>query len=200
MLTDTLSPREIFTAVLFNGPLLRSDAVVVLCGEDAEHRANVGIQLLQQQAAPRIVLSGGLHTPPSRLGAAHLRTALIGKGVTPERILVDDDSLNTRDQAVHVVRLAVEQGWRRLLLAVSPYHAPRAYLTFVKALREAEQQDVIRVVVVPASQTAWFASPDGVSRTRVDLLALEAEKVERHPAHVATYEEGLAYLESWEGR
>ena len=189
--------REQFCAVLASGPLLRADAIVVLCGEDGASRLDTCVELLRQQAAPTIVLSGGLDQPPRILGASRLASVLYGKGVSPGRVLVEIESQNTREQAVIVVAMAQAREWRRLLLVVSPYHAPRAFLTFVRALQDVGAAEAINVLVVPAA-SSWFAAPEGASTTRLALLTSEFAKVEEYGAHVATYEEGIQYLAFWE--
>jgi uncharacterized SAM-binding protein YcdF (DUF218 family) len=199
-MTETLSAREQFAAVLYTGPLLKSDAIIVLCGEDADPRVDVAAQLLMTGGAPRIVLSGGKHKPPRWQGAEALRATLMGKGIAHDRIILESASQHTREQAVNVVSMAMSEGWRRLLLVASSYHMPRAFLTFVRVLTEHGQEQVIRVVPVPASHSAWGASPAGMSLTRMELLGIETRKAEEYRPHVASYEDGLAYHEWWEGR
>lgn len=186
-------------AVLDHGPLIRADAIVVLCGEDADGRMAVALQLLKSAAAPRIVLSGGLDDPPRLQGASRVRAALIDAGVHPDRLIVEPDALHTRDQAVNVVRLAMTEGWTRLLLVASPYHQYRAFLTFLKVLQEMDAEERIRLVPAPAT-LSWWGCPPGTDATRLDLLASEVEKITRYAEHVASFSDGLAYLKRWEGQ
>jgi uncharacterized SAM-binding protein YcdF (DUF218 family) len=181
--------------------LLRGDAIVVLCGEDAELRLAVGVELLLRQAAPLLVLSGGLDHPPRILGARSLAPVAMGRGVAPDRLILEQDSHNTHENAVHVIEMAIARGWKRILLVASPYHLPRAFLTFVRRLHEMGEAEKLYVVPVPASQTPWFQPPPGAPAedTRLALYRLEAEKVGRYGDHVATYAQGLAYLQRWEG-
>lgn len=194
------NPRERFTAVLFNGPLLRADAIVLLCGEDATPRIATALELLHQSAAPLIVCSGGRHEPPRYLGALSAMSALLSGGLASDRILMEDQSQHTREQAVNVVEMAVLREWRRVLLVASAYHLPRAFLAFVRALNEAGEGERIQLVAVPASASPWFRAPEGMTATRLDLLEAEWGKVAAYGSHVATYEEGLAHLAYWEGR
>ena len=150
--------RERFCAVLSNGPLLKSDAVVVLCGEDSLPRLEIGVQLMVSNAALFVVLTGGKHNPPRWWGANELAPKLMGKGVAHNKILLDAISMNTRDQAVNIVDRAIEEGWRRLMLVASPYHSYRAFLTFLRALQEREADKTIQLVMVPASQVPWWLS------------------------------------------
>lgn len=200
-MTDDTDPRarETFLAVLARPPLQGADAIVVLCGEDGVPRAKVGLHLLAAGYAPRVVLSGGLDDPPRLMGATTLHARLMGKGLAPDRILLEGASTNTREQAVNVVALAQSEGWKALLLVASPQHLPRAFLTFLRALQEVGATGTVRLVPVPASQLAWWSAPEGVTTPRIELLGAELAKCEQYREHVARYEEGLAYLQHWEG-
>jgi uncharacterized SAM-binding protein YcdF (DUF218 family) len=194
--------RERFLAVLYTGPLLQSDAIVVLAGEDAAPRLAVAAQLLRDGGAAKILVTGGRHDPPRHVGATACAAQLMGMGIKPACLITDDRPQHTRDQAVAFAASAQQESWGRVLLVASSYHLPRAYLTFVKALAEAEMPDTVHVCPVPTSQTPWFGSPAGVDATRGDLLAVELAKIDEYGAqgHVASYAEGLAYLQHWEGR
>jgi uncharacterized SAM-binding protein YcdF (DUF218 family) len=195
-----ISDREQFLACLFSGPLLKSDAVVVLCGQDGIERAKVGVQLFRQQEPPPfLVLSGGVDNEKCE-GAKTCHPFVMGQGVSPSRIILETESTNTREQAVNVVGMAIERSWRRLLLVASPYHVPRVFLTFLKALQEVDKDEEVQLVAVPASHLPWWKSPKGEKRTRLELLSGEAGKIAMYPQHIASYSKGLDHLRLWEGR
>jgi hypothetical protein len=193
-----ITSREEFSAVLFNGPLVRGDAIVLLAGEDADARLEVTYQIFKQRAANTIVVTGGLQDE-SKKSADTLRHSLIGKGVSPHVIVVDDEAKNTREQAVNVIDLAVRNDWKRLLLVASAYHCPRSYLTFLKRLKELDLEERIHISIVPASQSKWFGCPEGMNEERLDLLAREYAKIDTYEEHVARTDEGIDYLRYWEG-
>lgn len=197
-----LTEREQFCAVLGAGPLLAADAIVVLCGEDAEPRMQTAVGLFMQRVAPLIVVTGGLEQPPGIQSAKTVHARLLGKGVAPDRIIVEPNAMHTRAQAVNVVALAKEKGWRRLLIVASSYHTQRAFLTFVQALDEAGVADSIHIVSIPCAHSPWFRPPAGRDTERLALLTGEVGKVEEYRAlgHVASYARGLEYLRHWEGR
>lgn len=197
-----VSDRERFCAVLSNGPMLRADAIVVLEG-DGVARLATALELFRQHAAPVIVLSGGLDVPPNCLTAESLAGTLYGMGVAPDRVLCESASLNTREQAVHVITMAQAKGWKRLLLVASPYHQYRAYLTFLHALAEVHATESIHLVNVPASNLNWWTGlkgVNGVERSRLELLEDEFEKCDDYQVtgHCASFAAGLAYLKHWE--
>lgn len=199
----TLSKAEerAFEAVLSTGPLLHSNAIVVLCGEDAGPRIEAAAELMGKGGAPLILLTGGVHDGARWLGAEACFAKLIAKGVAFERMEIDPFPTNTREQATHIAKIAIEREWTRLLLVASPYHAPRAFLTFVQALREQDAHERIRVLSAPASPK-WWEAPAGMTEMRLDLQRVEAAKVVEYQAKgdVASYADGLAYLKFWEGK
>lgn len=191
-----------FAAVVDTQPLLEPDAIVVLAG-DGQGRLDFAIGVMARcRSRPLMVLSGGLDAPPFSLPSLELARRAIDKGVDPERLVIDDASRNTREQAVNVVAMAVERGWTKLLLVVSGFHAYRAVLTFVQALIDTDQQERVRIINAPASQLPWFKNVEPLDKTRLDMLHDEMRKIEdyRVMGHVARYEDGLAYLKYWEGR
>jgi uncharacterized SAM-binding protein YcdF (DUF218 family) len=197
-----VTPQLEFTTLLFNQqPRWPADAMVVLCGEDGEARISDVPRLLMTGAAPLVVLSGGRSQPPRILAAEALREMLIEQGVSDRVMLVEPDSMNTRDQAVNVVALARTHGWSRLLLIASAYHMTRAHLTFLRALTEAGLHDAVHIVPVPVKAPAapWFGCPAGLAAPRIELLAFEAAKLSQYVDDVATWQEGLDYLQRWEG-
>jgi hypothetical protein len=192
-----MTPQTQFLVQLYTTPLARADAVVVLCGEDATPRMEVGLQLFRQGAAPTLLLSGGHHEPPRWLGAEHLADECIGKGLAPSRIVVEPTSQNTREQAEAVMAIAKEREWRSLLLVASSYHLPRAFLTFA-----AVESCRVRLVPVAAAsrEATWTTRPPGCDGTRAELFLVEHTKIQQYQAtgHCASYEQGLACLTAWE--
>lgn len=188
------TPREQFQAILTGLPLLRSDVIVLFTG-DGMVRASTVLELFKNQAAPLILITGGLQNPPYQVDAEHLKTYLIEQGVSPDRILVDMGSKNTRESAAHLAYTARVEGWNRLLIVTSAYHMPRCYLTVLAALRGIAQLD--NTLVLPmVAHAPWFQEVAGVGQTRAALMVEEAGKVSEYQAkgHVLPYEDGLAYL------
>lgn len=195
----TLTDRERFLAMLYTQPLIPSDAIVVLCGEDCGPRLSMAWELYARQAAPGIVLTGGKHQPPRWTGANAARLDLLGKGVAPDRILIDADAQHTREQAINTLALAREKGWKRLTIVASDYHLPRAFLTFLAAVQDAGESEILRLSGA-CPPTRWTAKPDGMGSRRTDLLEIDAQKIVDYGDHVASYSDGLSYLLAWEGR
>ncbi len=196
-----ISEREQFNAILFTGPVLKADAIVCLTGEDGDARLTYASGLMHQRGANFVMLSGGVDSE-SQQSAETLYPKLLGMGIAPDRIILEKESTNTREQAVNVVAYAQEKGWQRLILVASAYHITRAYLTFLKALQEIGQDEAIHLLAVPVSHTPWFGSPKGCERTRRELFIGEMGKIALYQdkGHVASFADGMNYLRLFESR
>lgn len=192
-----IGDRERFCHRLFTGYLRRADALVVLAGEDAGPRLTMAETLWKGGGAQAIVLTGGKHQLPRWTGADALHVALLEHGVAPDRIYVDTSSQHTRHQALFLAGLVEQQEWTSLLLVVSAYHAPRAFLTVLKALQEGEMDRAVRLSVI-APECHGSECPQGMATTREDLFAIEMEKIRDYGHHVATFADGLRHLNHWE--
>jgi uncharacterized SAM-binding protein YcdF (DUF218 family) len=179
-------------------PRIRPDAIVVLCGEDADERLNYAFGLFSRDRGQCIVLSGGVDGHGKK-SAETLKPKLYGCGLSPSKIFVESQSTNTREQAVNVVALAIGQGWKCLHIVASHYHLPRAFLTFLKALQEVDKDEEIRLVGVSVDTVPWWGTPEGSQYKRIELLSGEAGKIAMYPEHVCSYSEGLMHLRLWEG-
>lgn len=191
--------RETLLAWLYNGPLLPSDALIVLSG-DGVVRIDAAIGALRQGAAHYVVVSGGVDNPPHALTAKAARRYLIDNGLHPDRIIEEPASQNTHDQAVELVKLCETHEWTKVMLVTSPYHMPRAFLTVVRVLQLAGAAEKVHVLPLPAAQVRWTDKPDGSDMTRVELFADELQKIDDYGARgdVAPYSVGLAYMRYWE--
>jgi uncharacterized SAM-binding protein YcdF (DUF218 family) len=157
--------------------------------------------LFKSGLAPGIIVSGGFNSPPYALWASTLAEALIEQGVAPDRIAVDEASRNTAESARYVVERARSQKWTRVVLVTSAYHMPRAFLSVVKALGDTALHVV--PAAVKADDAPWFTVLPGFDfATREILLDIEDDKITRYQASgdVASYEDGIAYLEKWEAK
>jgi uncharacterized SAM-binding protein YcdF (DUF218 family) len=181
----TMTDRERFLVTLAYQHPSNADAIVCLAGEEGEARAIAAAGLFKMGKAPGILVTGGRHEPPTHMGASVMQTLILGRGIAHDRILIDLVPLNTREQAVETVALALSKGWKRIILVASSWHVCRAYLTFLAALQEAGVTDMC---LVPAA----VGSP-----AFEDRLAGELDKIDGYGAHCASYADGLAELARW---
>lgn len=189
------STREQFLAQLFTAPLLRGDAVVVLCGEDALARVQTGAECMRSSCASTMVLTGGVHYPPRVLSAEDMAAEALALGVAPANLIIEPTAKNTRDQSTQVIELAQSNKWKRLLIVASSYHLPRAYLTFLAAVDRVTPANSIHLVPVPS--TALWKEPVPHGRgSRLAHFDTELQKIAKHQqtGDCATYRRALQYF------
>ena len=117
--------------------------------------------------------------------------AFLKAGISRDAIIMEDISLNTREQAVKVTGIISQNSWRRVILVASHYHQYRAYLTFLKVILENELK--IDIINAPANYLNWFEDM-GWGR-RYDLLQDEFGKIEKYGkmGHIASFEQAIEY-------
>jgi uncharacterized SAM-binding protein YcdF (DUF218 family) len=119
------------------------DAVVILGGlvegraqasthqiayNDNVERLITGFELLRDGHAHAAILSGGPIDPPQNrlIEGQALADELEKWGIAKERLIVEDTSRNTRENAVETARLVRQHGFHSLLLVTSAFHMARA--------------------------------------------------------------------------
>ncbi len=124
----------------FRGPTPPSptDAVVVLGAQvlgpgapapAARRRLSHAVAVLEGRGARWLVLTGGVGE--AGVSEASVMAGLaLGLGVPPGRLVLEEESTSTLEQAVAVARLARQRGWQRVVVVTDRYHLPRALFLF----------------------------------------------------------------------
>jgi uncharacterized SAM-binding protein YcdF (DUF218 family) len=91
-----------------------------------------GVRVYRLLGDPLLIVSGGntQRLSPSRPEAEAFRRAAINLGVPPERIVVDDVSFTTREQAHTIKAMLAERHIDRFVLVTSPTHMGRSLAIF----------------------------------------------------------------------
>ncbi|MDD4900554.1 MAG: YdcF family protein [Patescibacteria group bacterium] len=189
-----MTDQEKFIALLGKEELKKSDAIVMLEG-DGYFRCKHAAALYKQRWAKIIVISGGITNHHyGSYPAKKLWPELAKLGVKRSDMLLDEESMNTREQAVNIIKLATEKKWKKIILVASHYHQYRAFLTFLQVLRATGAK--LRIINSPANDLPWFQNNKW--GRRIDLLESEFEQINiyRKKNHVASYAEALAYFKS----
>jgi len=187
MITD----REKILAIVDNDCLSVSDAIILLEG-DGFDRFRKAVSLYKQDKAPKIVFSGNITDYDyGSFPFAEVLPRMLEAGVPETDIIHEDKSLNTREQAVEVVRMAQEQGWKKLILVASHEHQYRAYLTFLREVLDSRSG--ITLYNAPARNLDWFV--DKGWGTRFERLEAEILRIEKYSelGHLATAQEVIDY-------
>jgi uncharacterized SAM-binding protein YcdF (DUF218 family) len=122
------------------GPVSRpaADAVVVLGAQvlgpgapapAARRRVAHGVEVLAGGGARWLVLTGGVGEAGVSEASVMAEVAA-GLGVTRDRLVLEEESTSTLEQAIAVARLARRRGWRRVVVVTDRYHLPRALFLF----------------------------------------------------------------------
>ena len=187
MITD----REKILAIVDNDCLSMSDAIILLEG-DGFDRFRKAVSLYKQGQAPKIVFSGNITDYDyGSYPFAEVLPRMLEAGVPEEDIIHEDKSLNTREQAVEVVRMAQERGWKKLILVASHEHQYRAYLTFLREVLDSKSG--ITLYNAPARNLDWFV--DKGWGTRFERLEAEIMRIEKYTelGHLANAQEVIDY-------
>ncbi len=91
-----------------------------------EARLDHAARLLHEGMAPRIVIAGGL-TGKANFSEAHVgRERLLGQGIQPEKIQVEDRSQHTLENLFYLRETLRRENWSTLILVSDPLHMARA--------------------------------------------------------------------------
>jgi Uncharacterized conserved protein len=183
--------REKFIVLVDNDLVQKSDAIILLEG-DGLNRYSKAVELYEQGFAGKIVFSGDItNYPYGSIPLSEIYPLIVESGIPPEAIIHENRSLNTREQAIEVIKLARNTGWTKLILVASHYHQYRAYLTFLKEVIDTKT-DII-IYNAPAKNMKWFEESGWGQR--FDLLEQEFERIEKYSLfnHLATYTKAIEY-------
>ena len=96
-------------------------------------RLDAALALAQRYPASQIIASGGV--PRSGITEARaMRTWLIANGVAPERIVEENTSTSTVENARNTAVILAERGAQGAVVVSSPNHVERALIDFRKAI------------------------------------------------------------------
>lgn len=119
---DTRSPNVVYdTVIVLGGAVDGSPRVAGAPGAYNENvdRLIVAFEVLKSGQAKTAILSG-------RYEAVVMRDQLVSWGISADRLILEERSMNTNENAIESVKLAKEHGLESLLLITSAYHMLRA--------------------------------------------------------------------------
>jgi uncharacterized SAM-binding protein YcdF (DUF218 family) len=139
--------------IVLGGSLnLPSDAHPFVGLSNSSDRIQEGLRLYRAGKAPLIVLSGGDSPLNTKIRPLHegdyMRSLLEEWGAPNSAIIVEDGSINTRENATFTRKMLAARGVDHIILVTSALHMPRAVATFRKVGFD--------VVAAPADfQSGW---------------------------------------------
>jgi uncharacterized SAM-binding protein YcdF (DUF218 family) len=96
-------------------------------------RVVAGYELFRAGRVRNLLLSAGGEDPSEEVEADFMAALYRRLGVPEDRIAIERESRNTRENALRSAVIARERGWRTLVLVTSAAHMPRAAATFRRA-------------------------------------------------------------------
>lgn len=188
----------ILIAITSNDILKKSDAVIWLEG-DGYSRFKEVFRIFQAGWARNIVVSGGINNLSSFTIPANLLVKkLLKAGVSKNRIIVENNSQNTYEQAVEIMKIVKKKKWKKIILVASHFHQARAFLTFLQAMKKAKLK--IQIFNSPARDLSWFKTTS-LGLNRLQLLEDELQKIKEYrvKGHLITIQEAVNY-QKWKER
>lgn len=140
---------------------------------DAAERVTETVRLSRRYPAARVVFTGGSGNPfqPYLTEGPIARSLLADLGVEPARLLVDERSRNTHENALYARELARPQAGETWLLVTSALHMPRA----VGAFRAAGWRPLPYPVDFRTKDRGWWGVGIALA-AHLDLLAAGAHE------------------------
>ena len=137
-----------------------ADAIVILAGEETE-RVEYGVKLFKDGWARKdvIVMAGG-PLVWKYTWAGLMKDHAESLGVPARKILVEDKSRTTEEDAYYTKEILKNNRIASVILVTSPYHSRRASIIFEKVLGKD-----IRIINAPA-ENSWFRVDEWWKRRR----------------------------------
>lgn len=178
-------------AIVDNDCLQFSDAIILLEG-DGFYRFQKAVDLYKEGIGKKIVFSGNIID--KKYGSypfEEVKPYILKEGVPEEDLIHENKSLHTQQQAVEVVKMAIMNGWKRLVLVASHEHQYRAYLTFLRQVLDSNSGIIL--FNAPVRKLNWFV--DSGWGMRFDRLKAEFERIEKYTelGHLANAKEVIEY-------
>lgn len=186
-----ITEREQIIAIVDNDCFMKSDAVILLEG-DGFNRFQKAVDLYHEGMVGKIVFSGNIIDKEyGSYPFEEVRPFIVDAGVPEQDIIHEDKSQHTRQQAIEIVKMAVENNWKKLALLASHEHQYRAYLTFLREVLDSKSGIVL--YNTPVRNLNWFVD-DGWG-IRFERLAAEFERMEKYSqmGHLAAAKEVIEY-------
>ncbi len=107
------------------------------------------------------------------LGADYMKEYAIKMGVPANDILVENESLNTRENAEFTLKLFLENKWHSAILVTSPFHQRRAYLMFHSYYHSHN----IKLINSPAESREWNQLFWFIQKGNLRMIFMELQRL-----------------------
>ena len=164
-----------FMYIVNNDIIKPSDCIVLLEG-DGYNRVDKTIELYKNNYSNKVIFSGGFDNINS--GAYNINYILpcLQKSINNSDIIIESNSLNTKEQGNEIMKLVKINNWKRILLVASGYHQYRVYLTFLKCMLD--NNLLIEIINTPVTNQLLFE--ENKWGKRIDLITDEFNKIKQY--------------------
>lgn len=188
-----MTNKEKFIAVVSNLSINKSDAIIILEG-DKDNRISHACELYNSKYSDNIVFSGNiLNLKYGSFPLEYVKDTFKQCGFPLEKIIHEDQSTNTKEQAQEVIKLCLENNWKSIILIASHYHQYRAYLTFISELYNKKLNNTIKIYNSPCV-LPWFRENNWGMRYK--LLESEFKKIKFYQSKkdICTFTKAINYI------
>ncbi len=156
----------------------RVDAIVVLGGgmsvdrdvapahllaEDSDRRARHAFALAKAHPNATVILTGAGPMPDRPSNAALMAELLIALGLSPDRIVREETSRNTAQNAAFSSAIARSRGWTRLVVVSDGIHLRRGVACFRKLGMPVAPSPADTKRLVPITPREWLPNAEAIS-------------------------------------
>lgn len=152
--------------------LAKADAIVAVSGGETTSRTLGAVKLYDQGYAPTIIFSGAASDPTSVSNAAAMRNIAIANGVPRSAIKIEEDSVDTYENAQNTARIIKDNNITSIILVTSPYHQRRASIEFKRALGKN-----FKIINHSTSDENWRRSAWWKNNYSLNLTLSEFQKI-----------------------
>jgi len=140
-----------------------ADAIMILGDDNFQgDRATRAAELFRAHWAPRVVASGRPLRPYISV-PDHMRRDLEQRGVPDSAIVSYPRPVaNTREEAEGLRKLAIERGWRHVLIVTSTYHTRRTHFIFARVWPKEYEFRVISAHDSEYDPDSWWRTREGL--------------------------------------
>ena len=177
---STLRPEVVYDAAIVLGggidPAASKGSGGIELGP-AGDRVVAGYELFRAGRVRNLLLSAGGPEPGEPVEADWGASLYLRLGVPRDRVVVERESRNTRENAERSALVVRERGWKTLLLVTSAMHMPRAAAAFRRAGLEVDVLPVDHRYGVEAG--GWLPRAESLERSTAALRELAGRMVYR---------------------
>lgn len=116
-------------------PIEKTDVIVAVSGGDTKARIEKAVELYDEGWAPMIIFSGAA-AEGDVSNAEAMQNIAVRLGVPKSSIIIEEDSMDTAENAEFTSRIIQDKGYESIILVTSPYHQRRTMELFRDYLGE----------------------------------------------------------------